>query len=333
MPSSTAFGIGLVEAGTLTGTVTADTACPTNVPVILTVPERWDILYSACPTSPPPNYLAVEQLSRMSCHPEASSLRQQLSEEMALTRSIWPAPMYYYSGSVCPEPWTTVGTAAKGDDGAVTSTGMFAPFEGEDGNQLRERFQAVPSLGPNVLMQALEPGETAIACCPSGYTYEFLGYCSQNLPRATYTAETACRVVVDLGNTTPDIVLEPVTSTYWFYGSTVTGAVAPEETLDVARLRAQSIYLPEWEEDPEYEVFPVRVLDAVMLVHGGGGGGAQTQTQTQTATGAAGGEETQTDEPSSAAGRGGYGVTKAAVAIMGVWTVAALVGVGLVAAL
>lgn len=78
--------------------------------------------------------------------------------------SVLPTIAYFSPASLCPDAYTTVGSAFRGDDGNITSSGVFAPpvvpktvFGGGTLGQS-------PRL--SVLMEVLEEGETAVLCCP-----------------------------------------------------------------------------------------------------------------------------------------------------------------------
>lgn len=67
---------------------------------------------------------------------------------------------YYSPGLICPSGYTTAGVAAN-DAGTITSSGKaFVPTTTVD-----NRFWGNNPV-PNVLLQALDQGETAILCCP-----------------------------------------------------------------------------------------------------------------------------------------------------------------------
>ncbi|KAJ4393322.1 hypothetical protein N0V93_002530 [Gnomoniopsis smithogilvyi] len=86
---------------------------------------------------------------------------------------------YYSPGLICPSGYSTVGHATKSTSGAVSSSGPAFVPENEDfwlaNNPLED-------LAPNILLQNLFEGESAVLCCPSNYTADVDGTCSSFLP-------------------------------------------------------------------------------------------------------------------------------------------------------
>ncbi|KAH7038217.1 uncharacterized protein B0I36DRAFT_359807 [Microdochium trichocladiopsis] len=181
--------------GPMTTTYTAPAACYTPTQVGLApdyLPEAVAYV-STC----------AERFSASDCVQAGSVFDEDWAES---TRRF----IHYYSpGLVCPDRWTTAGVASKGNGTAIDSTGVFAPTG----------FGThAPVYNPawNIAMENLADGETAILCCPSGYTAGVGGGgCYTNLPVSMYTATTGCQ---NLAN--PDAVS---TVTFIFNGTTATG--------------------------------------------------------------------------------------------------------------
>lgn len=99
--------------------------------------------------------------SRASCIPSGSLVDSQLNAYIS-THSGAPNTQfklnYYSPGFICPFGYSTVGIATKSTAGAISSSGpAFVPSDvevsGEDSM-------------PNVLLQNLLEGESAVLCCP-----------------------------------------------------------------------------------------------------------------------------------------------------------------------
>jgi hypothetical protein len=152
MPSiTTAAQYALINLGPLTATFSAPSSCSTGTDHVFigqTQPTGQPILeFSPDCTGKPQG----------DCFPSAS--RVDSAEAAALTNPAAQAVAFYYSpGLVCPSNWATAGAVAKSKDGSFSTSGVFslstpAPTVLQD-----------PSL--NVMMNAIDPGETAVACCP-----------------------------------------------------------------------------------------------------------------------------------------------------------------------
>lgn len=100
------------------------------------------------------------------CVPSGSVLDSQY-DAFYSTWDTMPASHYtinYYSpGMICPSGYYTVGVATKSAEGAVSSSGsVFVPAD-----PIRAEFTvALAELAPNVVLENLIPGESAIGCCP-----------------------------------------------------------------------------------------------------------------------------------------------------------------------
>lgn len=76
--------------------------------------------------------------------------------------------LYFSPGIYCPSGYATVGVASRDGDKPVNSTGIFS-----NPSATSTRFvgnHAVFNNPANLLMQILDPSETAVLCCPRYYT-------------------------------------------------------------------------------------------------------------------------------------------------------------------
>lgn len=152
MPSSSVAFTALSNVGPLTTTFTPPPSC-TSSPLIA---------YADPSTSAWYHYVSC-QFSIPGCTPSGTSgLSSTASENFAV------ATIPYYSpGYICPSGWKTVGTAVHqpGDtDSSWTPsvTGAFQTAADWTNAHVDEHYLAPPY----ALANGLEPGETAIGCCP-----------------------------------------------------------------------------------------------------------------------------------------------------------------------
>ncbi|KAF6805985.1 hypothetical protein CSOJ01_09127 [Colletotrichum sojae] len=97
---------------------------------------------------------------------------------------------YYSPASQCPSGYVTVGIAAKGSQGIVSSSGAFVP------PVVTEQYDpALSGFNPpmNIFLEILDDGETAIACCPEGFIIGQYGDgCYKEVPQSVYGEKTTC---------------------------------------------------------------------------------------------------------------------------------------------
>ncbi|KAI9170585.1 hypothetical protein HJFPF1_00053 [Paramyrothecium foliicola] len=206
MPSSTAlYNIDFVNLGPLTTTYTAPAACATsnNIAMARLGSPGFPRLFEKCDL---PTY--------GDCVPNGRELDEDEAERYE-THGQGRAIYYHQPASICPDAWTTAGVAAKGSDGKVSSSGIYVPP-----SDLTELPGSNPT--PNIFMEALNPGETAVVCCPSGFTANAGVGCHSIMPQDSYTATEVCSKAANEG-----WGFETVIFTY--DGQVVTG-VAPTET-------------------------------------------------------------------------------------------------------
>ena len=131
---------------------------------------------------------------------------------------------YYSPGLYCPDAWTTVGVYAPGqyspDSTAAASPdlGIFRPTTFDDGRSGEATFPTV-DYAANMFTSALAPTETAIVCCPSGFSIDPLGGCYSNFPVSKLAGKTAC-----FSQATVDdwLTEELFTRTFEYWGETTT---------------------------------------------------------------------------------------------------------------
>jgi hypothetical protein len=185
MPSITSLSLySLTNLGPLTTTWTAPQSCATHAVVDLALTDQpyQAVAVSACAYPPTPG-----------CYPggQADKIQQIYTEELnMLNGGVIP---YYSPGLYCPDQYTTVGIAVKdGSGNVITSSGLFAPtalgsstigpgpqtptvtemdFFGTTSTSLTTTAYTTtftPDYNPdwNIFMQALDPSETAVVCCP-----------------------------------------------------------------------------------------------------------------------------------------------------------------------
>ncbi|KAK1851694.1 hypothetical protein CCHR01_05688 [Colletotrichum chrysophilum] len=218
MPSSTVQGAILVNAGDVTTTWTAPPSCATK-PVTVQLGNGVDVgrggWQENCTLEDPGPY--------DECVPDVgiALLNLLLNATNISTRSL----VFYHSpGLVCPSAWTPAGTAIRYDATSYDLSGVFADptltiTKTASSIETQTLSQITPYMNPvpNMVMSALEPGETGIWCCLCGYTAQPFGPgCYSEVPRSLYTANTACSVILRPTAATK------VNVTYTYHGRTIT---------------------------------------------------------------------------------------------------------------
>ncbi|TPX16064.1 uncharacterized protein E0L32_004059 [Thyridium curvatum] len=140
----------------------------------------------------------------------------------------------YSPGLFCPSGWTTAGAVTRQADGSIASpTGFFAP---EPSVNLSVALLTNGMIPPaTVIATALEPGETAAACCPESWPVLRNGECYSPMPTDKFPATAGCATrpveasgfystittTIDVGSLT-SASAELITPTYTGKGSLVT---------------------------------------------------------------------------------------------------------------
>ncbi|KAF4878937.1 hypothetical protein CGCSCA1_v001707 [Colletotrichum siamense] len=225
--------------------------------------------------------------------------------------------IYYFSpASACPQGYTTAGVAAKNGAGDVSSSGVFVPPVVTD-PAFRDNFL---SWNPpnNVLMEALEDGETAVVCCPEGYTADVAGgvKCYSNAPSSLFgDPMTGCNYMV---TDTGDQYYTFANATFTYNNTVVTtevvtytGTQPPEASYPTTTTTIDS------DQADMYE--PVAAREGVTLVYR-----ASDVTGATAGSGAAGPTETSS---SSAAGLRVMASGRRVGMVVVAWTFAAIAGV------
>jgi hypothetical protein len=137
--------------GPLTTTWTAPASCATSA---------GDVKIGV--TQHPGKYFydASCQVKEYNCVPTGASTDPALATDLNPTNLFQGA--YFSPGLYCPSGWTTAGLASRKENASVTWSGLFSPFEAIPTSVDGDIFND-PG---NVLMQLLDPSETAMICCP-----------------------------------------------------------------------------------------------------------------------------------------------------------------------
>jgi hypothetical protein len=153
MPATSTSGYTLTNIGPLTTTFTAPASCATAYQIrIAPVDDPANFLGLAADC----NYLAPDD-----CHPYGSVLNSIVSSARVANPISANILEYQSPGLVCPSGWATVGAATKLSPTSTSISGALN-VSGEVPNNVSEFFP--PYL--DVFLDALDPSETAIACCP-----------------------------------------------------------------------------------------------------------------------------------------------------------------------
>jgi hypothetical protein len=154
MPTATSLSAySLLNNGPLTTTFTAPASCSTAYATIVApVSDPAFLQWSAqCDWLPPAD-----------CNPSGSAIRSIYSSANGGNPSADNIIVYHSPGLVCPSGWATVGAARKLSPTSTSISGAFS---------LSGEFQ--PGNNPgffepflDVVVAALDPSETAVACCP-----------------------------------------------------------------------------------------------------------------------------------------------------------------------
>ncbi|KAH0432233.1 hypothetical protein CcaCcLH18_06588 [Colletotrichum camelliae] len=167
MPSSTLQGAILLNAGPLTTTWTAPSPCATK-PVTVQLGNGVDIgrgvWQENCALEDPGPY--------DECVPDVfiALLELTFNATDMFANSI---VLYHSPGLICPSAWSPAGTAIRYDATSYDLSGVFADptltiTKTASSTETQTLSQITPYANPvpNMVMSALEPGETGIWCCP-----------------------------------------------------------------------------------------------------------------------------------------------------------------------
>ncbi|KAF4830804.1 hypothetical protein CGCTS75_v005691 [Colletotrichum tropicale] len=311
MPTATATSqYAITNVGPLTTVFTTPTSCATASPD----------LYLANTGAWGDNRLAGEFKQNCDavvlgeCFPSGKELDDAFSAARTEGNNDIGTILYFSPASQCPESYTTAGSAHRGSDGKVTSSGAFVPPVVTSDLRKAVLLSYNPPL--NVLMGILDEDETAVVCCPEDYTVGLDGGCFSTVPDSVYGERTAC------GNFIPSDVRTVVTATFSYNNTVVTGrvisftATEPYEYITSTMTYTASAYTE--------SMFPVAYKPAVTLVNKGEAG------ETGGASGSGSGTAAPSGTGASAAHSMRMTTSGGGVGILAtVWTFAALAGVAL----
>ncbi|KAI8180455.1 hypothetical protein K4K58_004055 [Colletotrichum sp. SAR11_239] len=311
MPTATATSqFAITNVGPLTTVFTTPTSCATASPdLFLAISGGWGNERVAAYYKQNCEYSALGE-----CFPSGKELDDAFSAASTETNTNHATIAYFSPASQCPDSYTTAGSAHRGSDGNVTSSGVFVPPVVTNGLRSGGLIGYNPPL--NLLMEALDEDETAVVCCPGNYTVGINGGCYSTVPESVYGEKTACLRFI------PDDVATEVTAAFTYNNTAVTGRVlsytAPgpyEYSTGTRTYTASGI---------TESMYPVAYKPAVTLVNKGEAG----------ETGGASGSGSGTAAPSGTGASAAHGMrmttSGGGVGILAtVWTFAALAGVAL----
>lgn len=158
MPTATSLsGYSLSNIGPLTTTFSAPASCSTNYIGLGVASIPTEIVWMiTCPFVPPAD-----------CNPTGSVIQSIFTIGEGGNPTAGNILVYHSPGLVCPAGWETVGAAAKPNPTSTSISGAFnlsTAFPAGGGGSF-----FVPAA--DVLIEVLEPGETAVLCCPRFVLY------------------------------------------------------------------------------------------------------------------------------------------------------------------
>ncbi|KAH7366993.1 hypothetical protein B0T11DRAFT_49597 [Plectosphaerella cucumerina] len=128
---------------------------------------------------------------------------------------------YHSPARQCPESWETAGVIAM-NNGTPSATGIFSPTVFTYFSEQTETFP-VENFLANMFTSVLAPTETAVACCPSGYTADPFAGCYSQFPLTQLANKTACHYVyAGEASEPPTLDQDVYTYTFEFFGTTTT---------------------------------------------------------------------------------------------------------------
>jgi len=195
---------------------------------------QWNV---QCPWLPP-----------VDCNPSGSAVRSIISSVAGAGPSAGMLVAYNSPGLICPSGWATIGAAAKPNPTSTSISGAFNQSDAIPTGSNIAFFE--PQL--DVFLAALDPGETAILCCPSSYT-AVDGGCYSTLPVSAFTPTGGC------GDILPEEDLGTVSGTWTIGEQTITGGLititgtitspavttsfAPSETSSYVGVAVEGMYI------------------------------------------------------------------------------------------
>ncbi|KAJ5729600.1 uncharacterized protein N7483_004108 [Penicillium malachiteum] len=114
---------------------------------------------------------------------------------------------YYSPGLYCPSGWATVGVAAR-DEKSISASGILSITASPVYDAFFPQFENRATL----LMDLLDPNETAVMCCPSSMTADLKAGCYSTLPN--YKPSVGCYELIpvtDMGGATKTVIVNGTT--------------------------------------------------------------------------------------------------------------------------
>ncbi|KAG7143101.1 hypothetical protein HYQ45_000568 [Verticillium longisporum] len=317
-----------INVGPLTSTWTPPASCtegPTDKYLARVAAPKFPLYGSPCSEERVGDFF--------NCIPDGEEI-QSLWVAQSRSPAAYPTPWAYHSpASICPSGWTTVGAATKSANGDIDASGHFTQAETE--------FTATatgdhgPSQHtnpvPNILVEALAPGESAVLCCPSGFDATGFGNCFRNFPLSEFPTPTVCLHMVD------DFPrLDVITATFTYNGKEVTGmALSQTDTVEFTPSRyIETVALSDVTADPATASVviafegPFTGFEHVPMVTLVSNGDDEGETGEEVEVG----DEEPTETGESAARSGRFTLGTGASALVATWGIAVLMGAGLMAA-
>ncbi|KAI5918984.1 hypothetical protein F4810DRAFT_530600 [Camillea tinctor] len=256
MPTATSyFGYALTNLGPLTTTFSAAPSCATAANVLYYVNASNTAEFYGRPSCSPGPWADA-------CYPSGAALD-------ALESAYWAAPTrafahYYSPGVACPAGWTTagVGSHVASAPGALTGDGVFTRDPWSLLRQYRDSNATIDAFLPlvDVYLDVLDPAETLVFCCPSGYNAGVYGRCASSVaPLTSYSTSDIC--FVDY----PDVDYVTVSTTV---DELLTVNIVTATATATGDALTTSVYsFTNWYHGEATEVAVASLVPAVALVH------------------------------------------------------------------
>jgi len=164
------FGYTVTNFGPLTTTFTAAPSCATDTRHLVIAQAKFPDAFYFDPFCPNDAQASSAYIFN-GCLPSAAQWNDEYVRALKTGADDYIYP-YYSPGVHCPAGWATVGMAARATGagtGDLSVSGIFtglAPTPTISSSQGPEAMLTAFNPFPNVLRNALEPGETAVVCCP-----------------------------------------------------------------------------------------------------------------------------------------------------------------------
>ncbi|KAL2207057.1 hypothetical protein CC79DRAFT_1332879 [Sarocladium strictum] len=222
MPTATTVGmLSLNNLGALTTTFSAPSSCAT-------VPG-WQATGIANPDMDSLLILPVDGCGGPidlpeQCLPHGDKISEQWE---SLHTGAGTILNYYSPGLHCPNDWATVGVYTAGQESNDTTAtgdgdlGIFSPTAFNNGRPGQSTSFPYADFSANMFTSALEPSETAVICCPSGFGIDPYGACYSNIPISELAGKSACWGQAT-GDVEPPNENERETITWGFWGDSTT---------------------------------------------------------------------------------------------------------------